>query len=84
MKNYDNKELLNLKYWDVNSLYGWAVSQRLPFGGFEWVQKTSQFNEDLIKSYNDDSNVGYFLKVYFQYPENLPNLLDDLPFCLKE
>ena len=30
MKDYDkNKELSYLKYWHVNDLYGWAVSQKL-------------------------------------------------------
>ena len=29
--------------------------------GLKWVEETSQFNEDFIKSYNEDSNIGYFL-----------------------
>ena len=34
--------------------------QKLPLGGFRWVEVLFQFNEDFIKSYNEDSNVGYF------------------------
>ena len=34
MKNYDkNKELSNLKNWDVNDLYAWAMYQKLPVSG---------------------------------------------------
>ena len=31
MKDYDkNKESLYLKYWDVNSFFGWEMLQKLP------------------------------------------------------
>ena len=31
MKDYDkNKELPYLKYWDVNNIYGWAMSHKVP------------------------------------------------------
>ena len=26
-----------MKYWDVNNLYGWAMSQKLPENGFKLV-----------------------------------------------
>ena len=36
MKDYDkNKESLDLQYWDVNTLYGWAMLQKLPVNNFE-------------------------------------------------
>ena len=49
MKDYDKyKELLCLKYWDVNNLCSWAVSQKLQINTFKWIEDTSQFNEDFI------------------------------------
>ena len=42
MKDYDkNKELSFLKYWDVNNLYGWTMSGKLPVNNFEWIKDTS-------------------------------------------
>ena len=42
MKDYDkNKESSYIKYWDVTSLYGWAMSQKLPVNNFEWIKDTS-------------------------------------------
>ena len=39
---------------------------KLPAGDSKSVEETSQFNEDFIKSYNDDSNEGYFIEVDLQ------------------
>ena len=51
MEDYDkNKESLYLQNWDVNNLYGRAVSQKfLVTNNFEWIKDTSQFNENFIK-----------------------------------
>ena len=46
--------------------------------------ETSQFNEDFIKRYNEDSDEGCFLKVNVHYPEKLHARHNDLPFILKE
>ena len=36
MKDYDkNKESIYFQYWDVNNLYGWAMSQKLPVNKFQ-------------------------------------------------
>ena len=65
---------------DVNNLCGWAMSQKLPVNNSEWIKDTSQFNEDFIKSYNEENDKGYFLEVDVQYPENLHIRHNDLPF----
>ena len=49
MEDYDkNKESSYLNCCDVNDLYGWAMSQKLPVNNFEWIEENSQFNEDFI------------------------------------
>ena len=70
MKDYHkNKESLYLQYCDVNNLYGWAMLQKPSANNFEWIQDTSQFNEDFIKSYNEESDEEYFIEVGIQYLE---------------
>ena len=50
MKDYDkNKELSYIQYRDVNSVYGWKMSQKLVLNNFEWIEDTSQFNKNFIK-----------------------------------
>ena len=70
MADYDkSKEPSYIQYWDANNLYGWAMLQKLPVNNFEWIKDTSQFNEDFIKNYNEESDEGYFLEVDIQYLE---------------
>ena len=45
--------------------------RKLPVSNFEWTGDTSQFNEDFMKNYNEESNEGYFLEVDVKYPEKL-------------
>ena len=81
MKNYDkNIESSYLMYLDANNLYGWAMSQKLPVNGFKWEDDLSRFNERFIKSYNENSNKGYFPEVDVEYPKKLFGSHKDLPF----
>ena len=81
MKDCDkNKESSYLKLLDLNNLYGWEMSQKLPLNNVEWIEDTFQLNEDSIKSYNEESDEGCFLEVDIQYPEKLHELHNDLPF----
>ena len=51
IKDYDkSKESSNLQYWDLNNLYVWAMTQKLPVNKFEWIKDTFWFNEHFIKS----------------------------------
>ena len=56
------------------------MSQKLPLNNFKWIEETSQFNEDFINNYHDANDKGYFLEVDFQYPKNLYELHNYLPF----
>ena len=42
MKDYvKNKESSYLKCWDVNNLYGWTMSRKIPVNKFEWMEESS-------------------------------------------
>ena len=77
MKNYNNNiESSYLVNLDENNLY--AMSQKLPIDGFEWVEDLSEFHESFIKNYDENSNKGYFLDINVEYPKKIFNLYRDL------
>ena len=41
-------------------------------------KKTSKFNEDFLKNYDEGGDFGYFFEVDIEYPKNLQH--SDLPF----
>ena len=84
MKIYNkNKESSYLKFWDINNLYGSVMSKMLPVNNYEQIEDTSQFNEDLIKNYNEESGEEYFFEVDVQYLEKLHKLYNYLPLLLE-
>ena len=56
------------------------MSQKLPVGGSKQVKKTSMIDENFIKNYDEDSNIGYFLDVDVECPKELHDVHIDLPF----
>ena len=74
---YDkNKPKVYINYHDMNNLYGDAMSQYLPYGGFKWVEVNNEtVNRILNKS--DNSLHGYFLEVDLDYPEELHDIHND-------
>ena len=67
-------------YLDANNFYGWAMIQKLSVDGLKWVKDLSQFNENVIKNYDENSNKEYFLEVYVEYPKNLFHSHNDFIF----
>ena len=62
MKDYGkNKESSYLQYWDINNLYGWAMSQNLPVRNSKWVKDVSKSDKKFVTSYNEKSNNITFL-----------------------
>ena len=56
------------------------MSEKLPVNNLDWIEDTSQFNEDFIKNYNEESDKGCFLQIDVQYLEKLHDLHNNLPF----
>ena len=45
-----SKESSYINYWDINNLYGWVMSQKLPTFNFKWVEDILQFTEVFINN----------------------------------
>ena len=82
MKDYEEPSYP--QYCDANNLYGWEMLQKLPVNNFEWIKDTSQFNEDFIKNYNEESDQGILLKLIFNILKEKINYIMIYHFYLKE
>ena len=79
MKDYNEKAPSKyIMYLDANNLYGWAMSQYLPTGGFKWMKQKHIDKLDLSK-YKEDSKKGLILEVDLEYPKELHDLHNDYP-----
>ena len=67
-------------YLDASNLYGWAMSQKPPVNEIKWLKKLSKFDECFVKSYDENTDKGYFLEVDVEYPKKMFNLHSNLPF----
>ncbi|XP_068994038.1 uncharacterized protein [Neodiprion pinetum] len=76
-KHFDSSNVKSyLTYFDVNSLYGAAMSVHLAISSFEW-----EYQHIDITNHPDDSPIGCFLEVDSDYPVELHEDHKDLPLC---
>ncbi len=71
-----DKPPMELAHLDANNLYGWAMSQPLPYDEFEWVPRS-----DWHKLGREGADYGYFMEVDMEYPEELYDLHGDFPLA---
>ena len=67
-------------YVHVNILYGYSMSQPLPYDEIEFDQNVKL--EDILNT-PDDSNIGYFFEVDLTYPDNKKQKSTLFPFALE-
>ena len=77
--DYDNsKPGTEIKYDDMNNLYGKAIMSYLPYGSFKWIKVTDKsINTALNKK--DNSSHGYFFEVDMYCPDELHDEQNDFP-----
>ena len=64
----------------MNNLYGGAMSEYLPYGGFKWVKVNNRVVNRLLNK-SDKSLHGYFFEVDLDYLEELHKKHNDLPMA---
>ena len=62
------------------------MSQKFPVNNFDWIKDISQFNEDFIKNYNEESDFieEIFLKLIFNILKNYMDFIMIYHFYQKE
>ena len=83
-KCYDSSEESKfIMYLDANNLYGWAMSQYLPYSEFKWFNK-KEISRSCLNSISENSSIGYILEVDLEYLDELHNLHNDYPLALEK
>ena len=79
MKYFDpTKPSKYTDYHDMNNLNGWAMSDYLPYRGFNWLKNVDKFD---VNSFSEKSPVGYVLEFDLEYPTELHTLHNDYPLA---
>ena len=79
MNDYDPKNQSTfISYLDMDNLYGWAMSEYLPYEGFNWLKNVDEFD---VMSVSEKRRIGYLLEVNLEYPDELHELHNDYPLA---
>ena len=79
LNGYDPKKPSTfITYLDMHNLYGWAMSEYLPYRGFKWLKNIYKFD---IMSVSDKSPIGHILEVDLEYPDEVHELQNDFPLA---
>ena len=69
-----------LLYTDCVNLYGHAMRQKLPLGGYEWLEEEELEQRDWSRA-SDDDEFGYIVECDLEYPQQLHDAHDSLPLA---
>ena len=77
INNYDEtKESNYLIYLDANNLYGWAMSQYLPYDG---IEINNDITIDEVLETPDDNKWGYIVECDLRFPKEIHDKLKQYP-----
>ena len=69
-----------LLYTDCVNLYGHAMRQKLPAGGYEWLNEEELRRHDWTRA-SDDDDFGHIVECDLEYPPHLHDYHDSLPLA---
>ncbi len=70
-----------LLYLDANNLYGWAMSQSLPMGDYEWMEEDEVADFCVERDVQPFGPHGYVLEVDLTYPKDLHMAHNSFPLA---
>jgi hypothetical protein len=80
-KDYDSSQRHSYIYYlDANNLFGWAMSQHLPVGGFRFLSEEEISKIDFA-NVPDDSETGFAVESDLEYPSELHETHNDYPLA---
>ena len=62
----------------MNNLYGWEMSEYLPYEEFKWLKDIDEFD---VMSVNKTSPIRYLLEIDLKHPDELNELHNDHPLA---